>query len=126
MNKVHRITFLLLLASCASFSATPVSMVKLLVDPEAYNNTKIVVNGFRAGSPNFLFMTKDHALMRDSSSALMLNFEEFAIDDECAIGYIKVYGKLFVSPDGVYISDITRIFSHESGRFCESRIGLTK
>src|SRR5690606_21816231 len=125
MIKVHCIAFLLLMASGVAFSSAPVSMVKLLVDAESYaNKAVVVVNGFRAGSPNFLFMTKDHALMRDSSSALMLNFEEFAIDDECAIGYIKVYGKLFVSPEGVYISDITRIFSHESGRFCESRIGL--
>lgn len=126
MNKVHRITFILLMISGAAFAATPVSMVKLMVDPETYENKKVVVNGFRAGSPNFLFLTKDHALMRDSSSALLLNFENYAIDDECTIGYVKVYGKIIFAVGEVYIDEITRIYSHESGRFCERQTGLTK
>lgn len=122
MKKTKYLIIFLLLSAGIVRASTPVSIIQLLVAPAAYSDKEVVVSGFRPGSPNFLFLTKDHALMRDSSNAILLSFDEYSVEDECSIGYIKVFGTVAVSSEGVSLTKISRIFSHEKGAFCKPDI----
>ncbi len=89
------------LFSALSFSNESVrvpSMVNLIASPDSYSGSLVSVSGYLSSRPGFdLYLSKDHALMRDSASSISvenLDFRDSVLSEYCGGYYATVEGRV--------------------------------
>lgn len=102
-----------------ALAATPVSILQLKIQQEKFTDRKVAVKGFMPGTPTFLFLTKEHALMRDGSNAVMVDLSEYSFEDNCVLGYVQIWGTARKDEFELAIFDVERVYNIESSKKCE-------
>lgn len=116
-------TFVLLaISSCASAEEVnlgSVSMVQLIVTPERFVGARLKVPGYLRGGQ--LFLTRDHAELRDDSSSIVLTADFLPADGKspCGNALVWVMGKFIeTKPGATYMLDVSQIFLPSSRTPC--------
>ena len=112
-----------LLASVACVSNSkvvfPVSMVRLLADPEAYSGSRVGTFGYLTiehGGP-LLFLTRDHAGVGDFQSAIELPAELSDALEPCLNGYVRVVGRfVYDKYRGSELIELLAVNERDAGR----------
>jgi hypothetical protein len=107
---------------CAKAS-TPVSLMQLILSPEKYFGKEIAVKGYLVDDGSYLFLTKDHYIMRDGASGLYVDLGVSKLISSCG-GYSQIFASFKRDKEGAYITDISKIISAHSGESCISKKGI--
>ena len=116
MKLYLKLTLILLIAvvisDCSENEGSlSVSMVSLIASPNKYDGKRITVEGYLEGSIGFrLYLTKEHAMINDSSSSVSLvnlDFKDTAISEYCTGNYAVVKGRLKKLPNvPLFVKDV--------------------
>lgn len=98
----------------------PVPLAGLLMNPNIPPGTPVSVVGYFGG--NFLYLTEDHAKVRDYSSAILIvdkSADALIYQSPCRANYVKVTGELNQRKSGeLELDNISGIKYAESGKDC--------
>lgn len=111
--------FFMVLARPA-FSDTPaiiLPLVRLIVHPELFVGARVQVIGYLEDTVNLeIFLTKDHAIMRDYASSILVNDTDTGeiTFSECTSKYVEITGDFERTEDNNFIiTNVTKIQTEE-------------
>ena len=112
MNRVLQIGIVALLSSCSASDRTNIlSLVEAISDPEDYVGERVIVVGYLSRSA--LYLTEEHANVKDQASSLILNYENALLFDGDGVIYSSVCENRFAVITGtldlVYLSENLKV-----------------
>lgn len=94
-----------------------VSMVTLLVTPEAFAGKRIAVFGYSSGLN--LHLTEDHALFHDPASQILIgDHTDGRIYEDCGERYVRMEGRWERYQNSYILTDFTRVWDARNGKYC--------
>ena len=131
-RKVTIVLALLLLTGIALWSNIArykgpyyVSLVEVLANPGKHMGNVVIVSGyFDFDNGLYLYLTRDHRVMLDSSSAIRVTWPDSVFADEaprpCVGKYVRVRGTLsrLSNSAAIWLTDIDSVELAEEQRWC--------
>ena len=108
--------------SSAQSGPIALSMIELMTEPSEYAGRQVVVKGFFAvGAGIDLFLTEDHALARDYSSAVPVSdSDDLSLSQsECVGRFVELIGTFIENgPNDFVLANVVRVRSAFDGEIC--------
>lgn len=116
------ITILCLTISSKAFATQSVSLIKLLIQADEYEEQFIRVKGYYYISVhNGLFVSKKAAEIFDFASSIHVNDEsDYAnMTANCMDRYVEIEGKVILSTEGKYeLASVSYVFDYDNEDYC--------
>ena len=112
-----------IMVTSACLASTPtyvVSMIQLLDSLGRYEGKTVSVKGYLDTFTGLkLYLTKDHAIIHDFPSSILVSEEPGISDSECADSYVEIVGKIVRLNSSIFaIVDLTKISNPIDGNVC--------